>query len=364
MKILVVSNMYPDKSHPFYGTFVKNFCDQLPSININFELSIMKKKDLKLEKIYNYMKFILGTIFKILFQKYDAIYIHYASISSIPVIVAHIFKRNLVIYTNVHGSDVVPENKKHQLFHMFTKKILKISNKIIVPSLYFKDYVVSKYNLDQNIIYIYSSGGVNPNIFYKMDDNLYNEIFEEFHLSVNQKYVAYVGRITKDKGWDIYCYALKKIVEKNNNIMGLIVGSGNEYQKLIDLTKKLEIYEKIVFLPLLSQENLNKIYNIIECLVFPSKREGESLGLIPLEAMSSGAIVLVNGMAAPSKYITDKCDGFIYKKNDVDSLTENIEYIINLNIYERKYITDNALSKCAEYYPDNLNKFLKEIFYK
>ena len=97
----------------------------------------------------------------------------------------------------------------------------------------FKDYVDSKYNLDQNIIYIYSSGGVNPNIFYKIDDNLYNEIFDEFHLSVNKKYVAYVGRITKDKGWDIYCYALKKILENNNNIMGLIAGSGNEYQKLI-----------------------------------------------------------------------------------------------------------------------------------
>ena len=61
--------------------------------------------------------------------------------------------------------------------------------------------------------------------------------------------------------------------------------------------------------------------------------------------------------------------------NDMDNLCrimeevrkqtyKNIEHIINLNIYEKKYIADNALSKSTEYYPDNLNKYLKEIFYK
>ena len=57
MKILVVSNMFPSKKNPSYGTFVKNFCDQLEELKIDFDISVMKKSKGKVSKIVSYIFF-------------------------------------------------------------------------------------------------------------------------------------------------------------------------------------------------------------------------------------------------------------------------------------------------------------------
>ena len=86
-------------------------------------------------------------------KKYDIIYIHYASHSAAPVLIANKL-RKLNIYTNVHGSDVVPENASQEKMQKYTKEILKLSSKIIVPSEYFKKLVSEKYHIDKNKIHI------------------------------------------------------------------------------------------------------------------------------------------------------------------------------------------------------------------
>jgi UDP-N-acetylglucosamine transferase subunit ALG13 len=88
MKILVVSNMFPDSKHPSAGIFVKKFCDEISEIGINYDLAVMKKPDTKIKKIKNYLQFYIGTFVKLMVNRYDVVYIHYASHSSIPVLFA------------------------------------------------------------------------------------------------------------------------------------------------------------------------------------------------------------------------------------------------------------------------------------
>ena len=110
MKILIVSNMYPSNKYPAYGTFVRNFCEQLTELGINYDLSVMHKSANKVSKIWRYFYFYVKTLIKCLNGEYDIIYVHYASHSSIPVIIAKKLNRKLKVYTNGHGSDIVPEN--------------------------------------------------------------------------------------------------------------------------------------------------------------------------------------------------------------------------------------------------------------
>ncbi len=44
MKVLIISNMYPDINNPSYGVFVKRFCEQLEEIHINYEKVVLMKK--------------------------------------------------------------------------------------------------------------------------------------------------------------------------------------------------------------------------------------------------------------------------------------------------------------------------------
>lgn len=362
MKVLVVSNMYPNEKFPFYGTFVKNFCIQLTNMNIDYDLAVMHKSKSIINKFFRYALFFFQTVFKILLFKYDIIYIHYASISSIPVLIAKKLKKNLIIYTNVHGSDVIPETKNQVRNHKYTKKILTISDKIIVPSNYFKKLLQKKYCINFSKIYVYPSGGVNSNVFRKLNTNK-QILMSEFNLDPKFKYIGFVSRITRDKGWDDFCLAIKDVIKNDKKIRAIICGSGNEEKKLQDLIKKLGIQDVVIQYPSLSQEKLNKLFNIMECLVFSSKRAGESLGLVPLEAMSSGTIVLANNNAAASEYILDKSNGFLYDKNDIESLVKCIKYFLSLDYSTVNMMKKNAMKTSSTYYSKNTISVLKEIFY-
>ena len=361
MKILVVSNMYPSNKYPFYGTFVKNFCDQVKALEIDYDLSVKYKSKTKLGKVLSYIHFYVKTVLLISIRKYDIIYIHYASHSSCPVLFASKFVKKINIYTNVHGSDVVPESKKQEKMQKYTKKILNISNKIIVPSIYFKDYVCQKYSLNRNIVSVYPSGGVDPLVFHQLSKKVKENVYESFNLDKQFKYIGYISRITKDKGWDGFCLALKEAINKNPNIKGIIVGSGEEQNKLNDLIYKLELSNDIVLLPSLSQIQLNEIYNVLDVLVFPSKREGESLGLIPLEAMQAGTLVIVNDFAAPASYIVDNENGFKYKTNDYKALASKIDYYFSLNSEEKTRIQQNAFKTTENYLTDKVILRLKGV---
>lgn len=86
----------------------------------------------------SYIKFYLEIVIKLLCYKYEIVYIHYPSHSCLPILLVSKIKK-IKIYTNVHGSDVVPQTTTQNKMLKYTKKIIKKSARIIVPSLYFKN---------------------------------------------------------------------------------------------------------------------------------------------------------------------------------------------------------------------------------
>lgn len=361
MKILVISNMYPNKTFPFYGTFVKSFCEQLKMLGIEHDLSVKYKTRTIIGKILSYFIFYVKTVMYILLKEYDIIYIHYASHSSGPVLFALNIKKNLNIYTNVHGSDVVPESKKQEKMQKYTSRILCKSNKIIVPSLYFKNYVINKYSINSNNVFIYPSGGVNPLIFHRLSKEIRETVYSQYQLKKEYKYIGYVSRITKDKGWDIFCLAVNDVIKNSPGIKAIIVGSGEEQKKMQQYIYKLNLENDIILFPSLSQQQLNEIYNILDFLVFPSKREGESLGLIPLEAMAAGTMVIVNDFAAPGTYIKNQENGYKYKTNDYKDLVKKMNYCLSMTENEKKLIVQNAYKTVDSYLTNNIILQLKGV---
>lgn len=360
MKILVVSNMYPDEKHPFYGTFVKTFCNQLKMINQDFDLSVMYKKDSKIHKLINYFTFYFNTVFKILTGKYECVYVHYASHSSLPVLFAYKLKK-FKIYTNVHGSDVIPENEKQLKMQKYTKEILKISSEIIVPSEYFKQIVLNKYDIsDSKIVKVYPSGGIDETIFtIKKESDI--EMFKtKYNLDLTLPTYGMAGRISTDKGWDVFVNAISLAIEKGLDANYVLVGSGDEESQLNSLIKEKGLVDVIKRIPLLPQEELSKFYSSLDYFVFPTKREGESLGLVAIEAMACGTPVLSSDFAAPKYYVINNYNGY---KFEVGNAVELSNLMINTanksNINELK---NNAIKTATEYYSKNVIQELKNIF--
>ena len=357
-KVLIVSNMYPDEKNPTYGIFVKRFTDNMSDINVEYDLSVMTKPKNVIDKILKYFLFYAQTFKKCINKKYKCIYIHYASFSSPPVLLANKIRKTKII-SNVHGSDVVPENKLQKFMNKFTKQILNKSIEIVVPSEYFKLYVEKKYKVNDKKIIIYPSSGIDTNVFFKNQSNKSELVNKNANLKI-----AYVGRISYKKGWDTYIKAIANLKNYFNKIDFYIVGSGNktcekELDNLIDFYN-LNLFVKRI--PLLNQYELSKFYNSIDCLIFPTEREGESLGLVGLEAMACGVPVIASDFAAPSYYVKEGYNGFKFKIKNYQELSQKIKKFYNLDLDKKEDLSKNSLETAKKYSKNNTRSILLEIF--
>lgn len=357
MKILVVSNMYPNIKNPYYGAFVKNFCDNLDQIGINYEKSVMVKQKSKSFRLVGYTHFYFKTFLKIVINKYDVIYVHFASHSAPPVLLANKIK-NVTVYTNVHGSDVIVNGKSQSILQSFSRKLLGLSSKIIVPSDYFKDYVSNTFSISNDKIIVYPSGGINPQIFYRYNETKIVDLKQKYNFDLSSKYIGYVSRLIDKKGWRTFVLAAKELVGINPKLKFVIVGSGPSKVNLIELINQLNIEDYFTIFDMLPQQKLADIYNLIDIFVFPTEMR-ESLGLVALEAMACGTPVFASNIAAPKYYIIDGYNGYKFPVGDYKYLAEKIKSYFD---EDSTHIKQGALDTAEIYKSNNIRNILEKLF--
>lgn len=359
MKILVVSNMYPSIKYPSYGIFVKRFCDELDKVQfISYDKSVMKKNDTKIGKIIGYLLYYVRTMLQLLMVKYDVVYVHYASHSAIPILIMAKIKK-FRIYTNVHGSDVVPENKKQRKMQKYTKKLLEISDRIIVPSEYFRKYVLKKYKINCEVK-IYPSAGVNAEIFKRSDKNEILNFKRKNKINEEAMVFGVVGRISKNKGWDTFVKAIPYVINNKSNVHFIIVGDGIEKEQMKKLIEKEKVERYITQINLVPQEELALLYSSMDFFVFPTKRRGESLGLVALEAMACGVPVIASDFAAPGDYVINGHNGYKYNVGDAKALAAVINKC-STGQYNYEKLQSGAKSTAERYYVENIRLKFHEV---
>lgn len=353
MKILLLSNLYPTKDFPYYGTFVKNFYEGLIKRNIKVEKVTLKKTNKKIKKLINYFKFFIDSIFKLFKGSYDIIYIHYVSHSGLPLLFYR--PKNKMVVCNIHGTDLLP--KKHKRIKKYLcVKILNKSDLIVVPSNYYYEIINKNEKIKNKNIIISPSGGIDSRIFYDMN-NRSNE-------KIN---IGYVSRIEPDKGWDTFIDAIAKLNKENYQFF--LVGEGSQRPEMDMLIAKYDFGDSLTVLPLLNQHELNEYFNKMNIFVFPSRSESESLGLVGLEAMAAGTILIGANNGGIATYLKNEKNGFIFDKNSSNDLASKIEYVSKLNLDEILKIKKNAKATAvieygSEQIMDNLIKVLKNDFKK
>ena len=72
-----------------------------------------------------------------------------------------------------------------------------------------------------------------------------------------------------------------------------------------------------------TQKELALFYSAIDIFCFPTYRKSDSLGLVGLEAMACGCIVIASNMAGPTSYIKNQENGFFFKPRDCNQRIKN-----------------------------------------
>ncbi len=356
MKLLVVSNLYPDASHPAYGTFVARFCEQLDALGIDYHKVVMHQTNRKLKKAFRYFRFYASSFFACLSRNYDTVYVHYASHSAPGVLLAGVFRKFRLI-TNVHGSDVDPQTAMHRIFQFFTKKLIARSDSIVVPSEYFRSHVAEKYGYPIERITVYPSGGVQPIFFRAPGEEAGEASLQRFGLRKDAFRVGFAGRLVPIKGWDTFVEAAALLHEEFPNFQFVMVGSGAGEAKLEELRGELPF--DLIRFPLLGQERLALLYSCLDVFAFPTR--GESLGLVGLEAMASGAALVAGDCSAPRYYITHGVNGLKFPPGDARGLAEAIKTYYLLPEEQKKQMLAQARQTALAYTPDKIQRILETI---
>ncbi|MFS0811758.1 glycosyltransferase family 4 protein [Peribacillus phoenicis] len=353
--------MYPDEKFPNYGVFVKNTETILEEADFKVSHLVMYKKKLKISKIISYLRHYFLIIYKCLVYNYDYIYVHYATHNSIPLLIVKKLKKNLTIITNVHGSDVIPETKIHNILQRPVQSLLKNSYKIITPSNYFKQIVSEKYGVS-NQIEVFPSGGINEEVFYRISDKEY--LYDKYKLESDIRYIGFVGRIDFGKGWDVLIKAVHLLNIENSLVDKkiIIVGDGIKSKELDQLISEYNLEDKVIRFNMLRQSQLNEIYNLMEVFCFPTLREGESLGLVGIEAMASGTPVIGSEIGGLLDYIIDGKNGLLFKPGDTIELKNKIISFFNYSQEKRELLGAESIVTANRYSKGELTLVIKKIF--
>ncbi|AJI22744.1 glycosyltransferase [Priestia megaterium] len=360
MKVLLISNMYPSREFPSYGVFVQNTEQILLNNQFQVDRIVLQKKKTKLQKLFGYALHYTKIIWSGLTKKYDYIYVHYAAHNAAPLLLLKKLNSRVTIITNVHGSDVVPEVSSQEKFQPRVKQLLKESAKIITPSPYYMSLVKEKYEV-KTPIYIFPSGGVNPDVFYPFLDR--NEAFEMLKLDPNQKYIGCVSRIDVGKGWEYYLKAIAHLEEATPTFYKyLYIGSGKDEDAFHNLAEELGIKEKIIHFPLLPQTSLKYVYNAIDAFIFPTVREGESLGLVGLEAMACGTPVIGSKIGGLKDYIIEGKNGLFFQPGNEIELAEKLWFFMSSSEEYKQRLSRQAILTAHDYTINVISEKLPRIF--
>lgn len=311
MKILVVSNMYPTTEKPYFGTFVKSCVDGYLSQGIKVDLSTINGSGL-----IAYLKFYLSAFIKSAFRKYDFVHVHYVSHSAPPVYLARLFKK-FKILLNFHGSDAFPEVYESSLRRKIKKKIcqlvLKKTNAAIVPSDYFKEKIIKSYKFDK--IIVSPSGGVDRTLFKNKP--------------AAGRVVMFAGRMIKEKGPLIAAKAIKANEALIDKV--IMIGDGPE----LVIVKETLAGINVEYYDMLPREKLAVKMTEIDIFLFPSVREGESLGLVLIEAIFSGCVPLALDNGAVNEILPDLCE--IQLVTNLENYDTRLNELLSNTSYLKKY---------------------------
>lgn len=321
------STLSCSQNHIYVASTGGYFVEELNKMNIkNFNIPDMEDKSLStIIKIYS----ILANIV----EKYhiDIIHTHHRMAAFYARLLKFRFKNLKHIYT---AHNVFYDHKHLLDFALKNATIIACGDSV-------KSNLVNFYGINSaNINVIYNSVSISSNGIHETQKKLPRK---------GNYYIGCIGRLTKQKGIDIFIKAIARDLESNSNIKGVIIGDGVERKNLERLVQKLNVEDSIIFLGY--QSDVYYWINQVEFIVLSSRWEG--LPLTPIEAFACKKTIIVSDIPSNIEIVENGYNGLTFKKNNDQDLADKI-----LSMIKQK----NRLEPQA--YNTYIDKFSYSLFQK
>ena len=190
-----------------------------------------------------------------------------------------------------------------------------------------KNKFVQEFDVDPEKVQVVHPG-VDIDRFDKLDrKSCRREIRRQFEIDETDMVVLFVSMNFELKGLDnlIAAMAMTKSKHMSKKLKLLVVGKGNE-KKYGRLAQKLEIKDDVIFAGVW-KDNIEQIYLASDIFAMPSGFD--TFGMVVLEAMSASLPVIISDNVGAVDLIKDDINGFVVEKEDIDSISFKIEFMLN-----------------------------------
>lgn len=259
-------------------------------------------------------------------------------------------KNKMVIYHGPYFSDYTKGYRKKtlvsDLYYLFHKKYMEtpvISKSLLATKLLekkgFKDITTVGVGLDVERFH----GEV-------YNDNI-NQLIEK-NKKENLKNILYVGKIEERRNIEFLLNIFSNVSKQKEDVRLIIVGKGDiDYiEKCKQIVLEKQIIDKIIYFESLKQEELQLLYKNSDIFLLPTNYE--IFGMVLMEAMYFGNVVLTTLNGGSSMLLEHEKNGFICSLNDANQWENYIINVLNDSKY-KKEISSNAVKTVTEHFTWN-----------
>ncbi len=265
---------------------------------------------------------------------------------------------NIPLIAHIHATeyDRAGMHAGNPLIHEIEYEGLMMADKIIAVSETTKRIIHEKYHIPlRKIEVVYNSLDES----YENSKYHFTEQTHKYLLKLKDEgytIVSTVGRFTVQKGLKNLMHAAKKVLSKNDKIMFVFAGDGEERNKLIKLAADLGIIKNVIFTWFIRGKKLRDVYSLSDVFVMSSV--SEPFGLTALEAAHHGDALILTNQSGVSEIIQSalKYDFWDEEKlaNEILAVAENKilknELQENIKNEYHRISWDQVAEKCLKVY--------------
>lgn len=360
MKVLIITNLYPNKQEPTRGMFNRQqilelckLCELKIIAPIPWALPIrLNKKGYLFSRIperevidglevYHPRYFMIPKVGRSLYGlyfflsllgkvkaiyknfKFDLIFATFAYPDGFgSFLIAKVLNKPIVI--KVHGTDI-NSYTRYFLRRKMIAYALKNSNKVIAVSSVLREKLEELGVAADKIAVI--PNGIDQELFKPLDKG---KCRRDLNLPSEGKLILFAGNLKREKGLLTLIDAFYQInIEKNQNYLLVIVGDGYLRKKLEKKVNQLGLKNWVRFAGAVSHDKIPLWMNTCDVFCLPSLNEG--CPNVLLEALACGKPIVASSVGGIPEIITGNEFGFLVPPRNAMALASGIQKAFNIS---------------------------------
>ncbi|MCC5830362.1 MAG: glycosyltransferase [Phycisphaeraceae bacterium] len=222
---------------------------------------------------------------------FDVIHAHDWLTMPAAIALAAIHGKPMVVHIHSTEYDRVPEHQDPRILAIERRGMLA-ADRVVAVSRATRRTLIRRYGIPARKIEVVHNGieppaprRIEPSIRFEPSDRL----------------VVFIGRITGQKGPEIFVEAARRVLERENGVRFVMAGIGDMVTAMIERVVGLGLGEHFTFTGFLDRELVDRLLDRVDVFVMTSVRE--PFGLTPLEAALRRVPVILSRTAGVSEVL-------------------------------------------------------------